>query len=375
MRVLALRGLSGHGAAVQVLDRLRRETAERPLRPAVCHRYNSRDGCPAGDCLQLHCCFYFARGDCAYGIRCRLDHILSSAHNLRVLQFFDQEAADALLTIREELTGARTGTASVGAPSAATEPAQLQLDAGIARLLSQQDQLEQTLSTVVRLNSETEQELVISRQAGRALQVQAEHVSLVAQERERQLSERQGSLLAERDSLELSLLATTESSDQLESVVSGLNAKLSVLEVDYQRSREEQQRLAAALEQERRVQREQEQQRLAAALEQERRAQREQQERREEELERTLVCSVCLEMFVTATTLGCSHTFCRECVTSVQRHGGGALCPMCRAPIRSQTPSITLDQMVERAVHTMGEEKRAARRALLRERGLPCTVG
>ena len=189
MRVLALRGLTGHGAAVQVLDRLRRETAERPLRPAVCRRYNSRDGCPAGDCLQLHCCFYFARGDCAYGIRCRLDHILSSAHNLRVLQFFDQEAADALLTIREELPGARTGTASVGAPSAATEPAQLQLDAGTARLLSQQDQLEQTLSTVVRLNSETEQELVISRQAGRALQVQAEHVSLVAQERERQLSE------------------------------------------------------------------------------------------------------------------------------------------------------------------------------------------
>ena len=274
-RVLLLRGLSGTNIQ-EVLNWLRREAAERPLRPVVCRRYNTRDGCPTGDCLQLHCCFYFARDDCAYGESCRLDHRLKSRHNQRVLRFFDLDEASALLAVREELGGAGTGTAPAGPPAAAdaeVERAELRRDAEAARLLDHQDQLEQTLRTVVRLNSETEQELVSSRRAGRVLQVEAEHASLVAQERERQDSSDLQAV--KHDSLELSLLAAAESSERLESAVSVLNTKLSVLEVDYQRSRQEQQRLAAALEQERRLQ-------------------RGQQEQRERELERTLAY-ICLE--------------------------------------------------------------------------------
>ncbi|KAF0299551.1 E3 ubiquitin-protein ligase rnf8 [Amphibalanus amphitrite] len=452
-RLLQQSGID-YTAASAVLGRLRREADERPLRPTVCRRHNSRAGCLSSDCLALHCCFHYARGDCIYGSRCRLEHRLSSAHNHRVLRFFNVGASNALRVVKEELRASALAepqtVAADRAPGAdrlleervETVPLTPALEAGCdevsrpaamartssprrskkssrnrpirsrscsvewgaptpqstrsrsrppmgslrnvqekkkkhtgrllgereraeqtgrlleaqaeqtGRLLEERERLEQTLQTVARLGLEAERELVDTRRTRLALQAEAEHVTLVAEERERELAVRQGTLLAERDSLERSLLVTAEGSDQLEGVVGGLNAKLSALEVDYERSRQEQQRLAAALEQERLLQ-------------------REQQEQREQELERALVCSVCLELLVRATTLGCSHTFCRDCVDSVQqRAAGGAVCPMCRAPIVTRTASVTLDQMVERAVNSMSQEKRAARQTVLRERGL-----
>ncbi|KAF0299552.1 E3 ubiquitin-protein ligase RNF8 [Amphibalanus amphitrite] len=363
-RVLQRSGLDYFNTSA-VLGRLRREADERPLRPTVCRRHNSRAGCLSSDCLALHCCFHYARGDCLYGSRCRLEHRLSSAHNHRVLRFFNVGASNALRVVKEELgASAPAEPPTVAADRAAGADRLLEeraeqtgwlLEAQAeqtGQLLEERERLEQTLQTVARLGLEAERELVDTRRTRLALQAEAEHVTLVAEERERELAARHGTLLAERDSLERSLLVTAESSDQLEGVVGSLNAKLSALEVDYERSRQEQQRLAAALEQERLLQ-------------------REQQEQREQELERALVCSVCLELLVRATTLGCSHTFCRDCVNSVQqRAAGGAVCPMCRAPIVTRTASVTLDQMVERAVNSMSQEKRAARQTVLRERGL-----
>ncbi|KAF0314409.1 E3 ubiquitin-protein ligase rnf8-B [Amphibalanus amphitrite] len=61
-----------------------------------------------------------------------------------------------------------------------------------------------------------------------------------------------------------------------------------------------------------------------------------QRHRSDQELE----CAVCLELFRRATTLGCGHTFCADCVRSTRR------CPLCRAPVTSATRSVTLDSII-----------------------------
>ncbi|KAF0314410.1 E3 ubiquitin-protein ligase rnf8-B [Amphibalanus amphitrite] len=55
---------------------------------------------------------------------------------------------------------------------------------------------------------------------------------------------------------------------------------------------------------------------------------------------RELECAVCLELFRRATTLGCGHTFCADCVRSTRR------CPLCRAPVTSAARSVTLDSII-----------------------------
>ncbi|XP_043227154.1 uncharacterized protein LOC122384155 [Amphibalanus amphitrite] len=57
-------------------------------------------------------------------------------------------------------------------------------------------------------------------------------------------------------------------------------------------------------------------------------------------LSQELECAVCLELFRRATTLGCGHTFCADCVRSTRR------CPLCRAPVTSAARSVTLDSII-----------------------------
>ncbi|XP_043190111.1 protein mono-ADP-ribosyltransferase PARP12-like [Amphibalanus amphitrite] len=61
-----------------------------------------------------------------------------------------------------------------------------------------------------------------------------------------------------------------------------------------------------------------------------------------------LQCPVCLDMFNRATTLGCGHTFCAQCLEDTRRSSDNKcpMCPMCRAVITSSTHSVTLDNII-----------------------------
>lgn len=45
-------------------------------------------------------------------------------------------------------------------------------------------------------------------------------------------------------------------------------------------------------------------------------------------MENELQCSICAELFVAATTLNCSHTFCKYCITMWKKKKKD--CPICR---------------------------------------------
>lgn len=45
-------------------------------------------------------------------------------------------------------------------------------------------------------------------------------------------------------------------------------------------------------------------------------------------MESELQCSICAELFVNATTLNCSHTFCKYCITMWKKKKKD--CPICR---------------------------------------------
>ena len=58
-----------------------------------------------------------------------------------------------------------------------------------------------------------------------------------------------------------------------------------------------------------------------------------------------LQCPICLETFRRATTLGCGHTFCAGCLQATQAHSDNT-CPLCRRPIKSTVPSVTIENIV-----------------------------
>ncbi|XP_037091023.1 E3 ubiquitin-protein ligase rnf8-A-like [Pollicipes pollicipes] len=79
-----------------------------------------------------------------------------------------------------------------------------------------------------------------------------------------------------------------------------------------------------------------------------------------------LVCAVCCEPFIKATTLGCSHTFCEECVRRTSRQTD--TCPLCRAPIATSIRSLVIDDAVDEWVDGLDEASQRARRQLVAER-------
>ncbi|XP_026732770.1 E3 ubiquitin-protein ligase RNF8-like isoform X2 [Trichoplusia ni] len=97
-------------------------------------------------------------------------------------------------------------------------------------------------------------------------------------------------------------------------------------------------------------------------------------------MESELQCVICAELFITATTLGCSHTFCKYCITKWKRKKRD--CPICRAPISSQCRSLVLDSFIEKMVQNLSEATKIRRKEILQSRqaeesapsvGPPCT--
>ncbi|XP_063224033.1 E3 ubiquitin-protein ligase rnf8-like isoform X2 [Bacillus rossius redtenbacheri] len=83
-------------------------------------------------------------------------------------------------------------------------------------------------------------------------------------------------------------------------------------------------------------------------------------------LESELQCSVCNELFVCATTLNCTHTFCQLCITQWKERKHD--CPVCRAKITSETRMLILDGFIDKAVENLSEEMKKRRNEIVEEK-------
>lgn len=74
------------------------------------------------------------------------------------------------------------------------------------------------------------------------------------------------------------------------------------------------------------------------------------------DLESELLCSVCRDWIVQASTLDCAHSFCGTCIDTWLVTQKKFECPVCRHPIkREPVPSRTLDTIVRKSVDRLPE--------------------
>ncbi|XP_050346803.1 uncharacterized protein LOC126771113 isoform X2 [Nymphalis io] len=83
-------------------------------------------------------------------------------------------------------------------------------------------------------------------------------------------------------------------------------------------------------------------------------------------MESELQCGICAELFVTAITLNCSHTFCKYCINSWKKKK--MECPICRSSITSECRSLVLDSFIEKMVQNLTEDMKNKRREMLKSR-------
>ncbi|KAJ8721514.1 hypothetical protein PYW07_002289 [Mythimna separata] len=83
-------------------------------------------------------------------------------------------------------------------------------------------------------------------------------------------------------------------------------------------------------------------------------------------MESELQCSICNELFVEPTTLNCSHTFCKYCISIWKKKKKD--CPICRAAITSECKSLVLDSFIEKMVQSLSEEMKRKRKEILESR-------
>lgn len=79
-----------------------------------------------------------------------------------------------------------------------------------------------------------------------------------------------------------------------------------------------------------------------------------------------LTCSICSELFVKASTLNCTHTFCRHCIS--QWYKKRRDCPVCRKPIISMNTSLALDNFIESMIENLPTDLKNRRKELVQER-------
>lgn len=83
-------------------------------------------------------------------------------------------------------------------------------------------------------------------------------------------------------------------------------------------------------------------------------------------MDEQLTCSICSELFIKATTLNCTHTFCHHCINLWCRKRRE--CPVCRKPVVSMNQSLVLDNFIESMIENLPVEQQSKRKELLLER-------
>lgn len=72
-----------------------------------------------------------------------------------------------------------------------------------------------------------------------------------------------------------------------------------------------------------------------------------------QDTEKLLQCPVCLEIFENPISIPCGHTFCNDCLSSVENHSGSSTCPVCRDDFNLNMKRRARD--IERQIrHSMG---------------------
>ncbi|XP_013381504.1 E3 ubiquitin-protein ligase RNF8-like [Lingula anatina] len=83
-------------------------------------------------------------------------------------------------------------------------------------------------------------------------------------------------------------------------------------------------------------------------------------------METELQCSICNELFIQATSLNCSHSFCAYCIGQwIEKKKE---CPICRSAITFKNRSIVLDSYIDRMVEHLSEEMKENRKILIESR-------
>jgi len=83
-------------------------------------------------------------------------------------------------------------------------------------------------------------------------------------------------------------------------------------------------------------------------------------------MDEQLTCSICSELFVKATTLNCTHTFCHHCINMWSKKQ--KKCPVCRKSIISMNRSLVLDNFIESMIENLPAELKNRRKEIIEER-------
>lgn len=84
-----------------------------------------------------------------------------------------------------------------------------------------------------------------------------------------------------------------------------------------------------------------------------------------------LLCPICLELFIAATQLGCSHCFCKSCIENhIRLTGHTASCPECRKPISERIFCPLIDLQVETVINCLSPEEQATRIETVQQRSV-----
>ncbi|XP_063974422.1 E3 ubiquitin-protein ligase RNF8-like [Diachasmimorpha longicaudata] len=83
-------------------------------------------------------------------------------------------------------------------------------------------------------------------------------------------------------------------------------------------------------------------------------------------IDEQFTCSICTELFVMATTLNCTHTFCFHCIRTWRNKK--RYCPICWSPIKSMNRALVVDNFIDEAVANLSQEEQESRTQLLKER-------
>ncbi|XP_066599747.1 E3 ubiquitin-protein ligase rnf8-B-like [Prorops nasuta] len=79
-------------------------------------------------------------------------------------------------------------------------------------------------------------------------------------------------------------------------------------------------------------------------------------------------CSICAELFIKATTLNCTHTFCYFCIHTWNKKKKE--CPICRAKIFSMNRALVLDNFIDTIVENLPKDKQEKRKEIIQERSI-----
>ncbi|KRT83893.1 zinc finger protein, partial [Oryctes borbonicus] len=79
-----------------------------------------------------------------------------------------------------------------------------------------------------------------------------------------------------------------------------------------------------------------------------------------------LQCIICTELFIKATTLNCSHSFCKYCIEEWRKKNKN--CPICRAKIITANPTIVLDNFIAKVLESAPDDTKQHRDEVIKTR-------